>query len=244
MSTRKAATPPTDRPGQNKQEAAPLKPALKLLISGLLIFHLTAVFWAPFAFACNVGGSTSPLADPIGRWLHPYMAALYLDHGYFFFAPNPGPSHLVRYKVEFADGRQPVVGTFPDLKTQQPRLLYHRHFMLAEALHNRFTPPDAPPEPTPPPLTASAIDKARFRSQREAYTRELAAWRHQRRQYEALWQAFEQHLLSGHGGSMVTLTRVEHRLPAPYEVTLGGRKLDAADSFVELPESAPPEARR
>src|SRR5438132_13994609 len=90
----------------------PKRPALwvKAAISLLLALHLSAVFIAPFAAACNVRGSSSPLADVAYRALRPYIAALFLDHGYFFFAPNPGPNHLVEYKVEFADGRPPIEG--------------------------------------------------------------------------------------------------------------------------------------
>jgi len=239
MPTRKAAAaaPP------DEVEAAQLSAAVKLLLSFLIAFHLTAVFWAPFAFACNVGGSSSPLADPVLRWLRPYITAMYLDHGYFFFAPNPGPSHLVRYKVEFDDGREPLVGTFPDLATQQPRLLYHRHFMLSESLYNRYAPPMPPPELTPPPLTASAAEKARFRRLREAYPRDLAAWQHQRRQYEALWKSFEEHLRHEHGGSKVTLTRVEHDLLVPDDVRLDRRDVREAELYLDLPETPPPEAR-
>ncbi len=239
MTTRKAAAS-----AGSSSPATPLSPAVKLVLSGLLLFHLTAVFWAPFAFACNVGGSSSPLADPVGRWLQPYTDALFLNHGYFFFAPNPGPSHLVRYQVEFDDGREPLVGMFPDLATQRPRLLYHRHFMLAESLYDRYAPPDPPPEPTPPPLTAPPTAKAAFKREREVYSRGLAAWQHQRRQYEALWQAFEGHLRHEHGGSRVTLTRVEHRLPIPDQILLERRSLRDADSFIDLPESTPPEALR
>jgi hypothetical protein len=243
MTTRKPAAA-TSQPRQSEAEVPPLAPATKLVLSGLILLHLAAVFWAPFAFACNVGPSSSPLADPVARWLHPYLAAMYLEHGYFFFAPDPGPSHLVRYRIEFDDGREPLVGTFPDLATERPRLLYHRHFMLSESLFNRFTPPDPPPEPTPPPLTASAAEKAAFQRVRDAYARDLAAWQHQRRQYEALWRSFEEHLLHEHGGSKVTLTRVEHRLPAPDEVRVERRSLRAADSYLDLPETASPENRR
>jgi hypothetical protein len=109
----------------------------KALASGLVALHLSAVFIAPFAFACNAGGSSSPLADAVVGALRPYIVALYLDHGYFFFAPNPGPSRLVDYRVQFADGRSEVKGRFPDLTTEKPRLLYHRHFMLSEALSNQ-----------------------------------------------------------------------------------------------------------
>jgi hypothetical protein len=240
MTTRKAAPAPADRPRTPQQQAVGLSPWLKAVLSALLVFHVTAVFWGPFAFAC--GGS--PFADQVRLWLRPYIEAAYLDHGYFFFAPNPGPSHLVRYRVEFADGRQPLVGTFPDLKTQQPRLVYHRHFMLAEALHNRYVPPEPPPEPTPPPLTATSEERARHRIQSSDYKQTLANWRHQRRQYEAMWRSFEEHLKHEYGGAKVTLTRVEHRPAMPAEVQYERRRLDAADSYRDLPESNSAEPRQ
>jgi hypothetical protein len=244
MNSRKTGPSRAEAAGKSEQDALALKPGIKLVISGLIVFHLTAVFWAPFAFACNSGGSSSPLADPVGRSLQPYMAAMYLDHGYFFFAPNPGPSHLVRYKVEFEDGRPPVEGMFPDRQEQQPRLMYHRHFMLAEALYNRYVPPQPPPEPTPPPLTATSTEKARIQAERAEYVRTLAVWQHQRRQYESLRLAFEQRLLAMHGGSKVTITRIEHQIPAPQEVLTGGRRLTESDSYLELPEVITLEASR
>jgi hypothetical protein len=237
MPTRKAA--PAALPDETA--IAPLKPAIKLSLSALIAFHLTAVFWGPFTFACNIGPTSSPFADTVSRWLRPYIAAMYLDHGYFFFAPNPGPSHLVRYQVAFDDGREPLVGTFPDLATQEPRLLYHRHFMLSESLYSRFAPPTPPPEPTPPPITASAAEKARYSRLREAYPRDVAAWQHQRRQYEALWKACEEHLRHEHGGSKVTLTRVEHLLLAPDDVRLDRRDIREAELYLDLPETLPPE---
>jgi len=82
----------------------------KVLLSVALAFHIAAVFIAPFAFASNSGPSPSPLADALFKVFRPYLGALFLDHGYFFFAPNPGPSHLVDYKVEFDDGRPPRTG--------------------------------------------------------------------------------------------------------------------------------------
>lgn len=70
-------------------------------------------------------------------WLvfRPYLEVLYLNHGYHFFAPEPGPSHLVRYELRFEDGRVEQ-GLFPDRHRHRPRLLYHRHFMLSEFLNN------------------------------------------------------------------------------------------------------------
>lgn len=70
----------------------------------------------------------------VWRTYRPYLDAVYINHGYHFFAPEPGPSHLIRYEVESRDGRR-VAGFFPDRKKHWPRLLYHRHFMLTEHLN-------------------------------------------------------------------------------------------------------------
>ena len=98
----------------------------------LLAWHLTAL--------C-VGPATMPPASPTqataARAFAPYVAALYLGHGYHFFAPDPGPSTLLRYAGTTPDGT-PVAGTLPDLKDHFPRLLYHRHFMLTERLGGPF----------------------------------------------------------------------------------------------------------
>ncbi|MEM9704210.1 MAG: hypothetical protein AAF907_17355 [Planctomycetota bacterium] len=62
-----------------------------------------------------------------------YQRALYLDHGYHYFAPEPGPSTLLQYEGTRPDGRV-VSGVIPDADGHFPRLLYHRHFMLTERL--------------------------------------------------------------------------------------------------------------
>lgn len=61
-----------------------------------------------------------------------YLDALYINHGYHFFAPSPGPGHIVRYRVSDDDGQTIVEGEFPDRDAYWPRLRYHRHFMLSD----------------------------------------------------------------------------------------------------------------
>lgn len=65
-------------------------------------------------------------------WLvaQPYVQPLYLNHGYHYFAPNPGASTVIEYRLEFPDGSAKE-GQFPNREIS-PRLLYHRHFMLTE----------------------------------------------------------------------------------------------------------------
>ena len=209
-------------------------------LSVLLLLHLLAVFLPPFQFACRVGnGSSSPFADGLANSIRPYIGLMYLDHGYFFFAPNPGPSHLVKYKVEFADDREPIEGRFPNLQEQQPRLKYHRHFMIAEALYNQYESPIAPPEPSPPALNSeqSERDRRLHADRVEAHKVRLREWQFRRRQYEEMRKSLEEHLMHVHGGSKVTLTRVEHRLLSPFEANeLRMRPNDPA-TYIDLRES-------
>jgi hypothetical protein len=162
-------------------------------------------------------GVASPLAAPIRAALRPYVEFAFLDHGYFFFAPNPGPSHLLRAKLEFDDGRPPLEITLPDRTRHWPRLLYHRHFMLAEQYHADFLPAQPPPEV-------------------EANPAQLADWQRTRRLYELRKQSFEQHLRRTYGASRVTLTRVEHTLIPPAQFAAESRSITAPDTYVDLPE--------
>jgi hypothetical protein len=99
----------------------------------LILLHVMAVWIAPFSVP-----PSSPLAQQLATWFRPYLEAAYLNHGYKFFAPDPGPTHLVRYELQLPGG-ETKTGTFPNLAEQRPRLLYHRHMMLSERL-------DGPPQ--------------------------------------------------------------------------------------------------
>lgn len=211
---------------------------LRLIASALISFQVMAVFWPPFTFASRAGnGSSSPFADGVMSWMRPYVSFMFLDHGYFFFAPNPGPSHLVQYKVEFADGRKPMEGVFPNLQEEQPRLLYHRHFMLAESLQNAFVPPEEPQAPRLPNTLSQAERRSLEAEQKKILALQTAAWKHRREQYELLRKSFEDHLLAKYGGSQVTITRREHLLLSPDEFLRKGRRLDLPETYISLPES-------
>jgi hypothetical protein len=66
--------------------------------------------------------------------MQPYLDVLSLGNGYRFFAPEPGPSHLVRYEATLDDGTLEQ-GVFPNRDIHRPRLLYHRYFMLSEFMN-------------------------------------------------------------------------------------------------------------
>lgn len=93
-----------------------------------LVYHLAAVVIAP--------ASVPPTSDAVrsiwGGFRH-YLEATYFNHGYHYFAPSPGNSTLLRYSAQLPDGSF-TTGQIPDAERQQPRLFYHRHFMLTEFL--------------------------------------------------------------------------------------------------------------
>jgi hypothetical protein len=188
--------------------------------SVLLIVHLAAVILPPFRFATSSPARISPVAR-VSDWLRPYIEAAFLSHGYAFFAPDPGPSFLMRCRLEFDDGRAPIVRTFPDRVEQYPRLLYHRHFMLSEQLNAMFVPQDPPPDLDEPFLQAQ--------------------WRADRALYEARRRSFEKHLQAEYGASRVTIERVAHRQPTMEEY-LAGMALTDPSLYADVPETLPPEA--
>lgn len=96
------------------------------IVSLVLALHLLAIVTAPMSMH-----PAAPLWVSLWQGFRPYLEAMYLNHGYHFFAPDPGPSHLIRYELDFADGRS-AEGIFPSPREHVPRLLYHRHFMLSE----------------------------------------------------------------------------------------------------------------
>jgi hypothetical protein len=165
-------------------------PARRAVVSGLLLAHLLAIQVGP--------RSPSILSDVMRQFYRPYLDAAYLDHGYKFFAPEPGPSHLIRYELEFADGSR-LEGRLPDRARHWPRLLYHRHFMLSEFM------PQFGDQVWDPRLP---WQEQLFSPAQQTYIRSYAS-----------------HLLEEHDARRVTLYLVQHRVPDPAEV-LGGLALD------------------
>ncbi|MFT5524270.1 MAG: hypothetical protein ACI9HK_002221 [Pirellulaceae bacterium] len=191
----------------------------RVIVSLLAVFHLTAVAIAPFHFATNTRpGVSSPASDVVIRIAKPYIDATFLNHGYFFFAPNPGPSHLVDYRV--AVGQGSVEGRFPDRQQQWPRLLYHRHFMLSETINTNFVPA------TPPP---SIVSDAVM----------LESWQRDRDIYLELRESFENRLRTKYAGTAVEMRRVEHRPPDWFEMFEQGFSLTDDRLYQVLADDQP-----
>jgi hypothetical protein len=163
------------------------------VVSLALLWHLVGLLVGP------ISSPPSILGDYLQMVYQPYLQAAYLNHGYKFFGPDPGPSHLVRYVIELDDGER-IEETFPDRKVHWPRLFYHRHFMLSEFLVGMSGPWDPRFEWDRQPLSPP----------QEVYV-----------------ESYAHHLLKKLGGKRVTLYLVEHRLPSPQEVIEGMRLNDA-----------------
>ncbi|PQO42782.1 hypothetical protein [Blastopirellula marina] len=175
-------------------------PGFRGFVSVLLLVHLTAIF---------VGPCASP--PPSSRWareaeavLEPYLNAAFLkDHGYRFFAPNPGPSHLVRYELLDEADQEIGEGTFPNLEEHWPRLLYHRHFMISESLFNMANISDQAPPPEAPPGVRADYDSAV--GLRNAYL-----------------DSISRHLARLHPeAAKIRIVMVQHAIPLPEDVAEG-----------------------
>ncbi len=195
-----AANPPTALPPQK------LATHWRVLISIALLLHLTAIISAPMAMP-----PSSELQQNLAATFRPYLDFAYLDHGYRFFAPQPGPSHLVRYKIEMPDGTTQT-HTFPDKQTEWPRLFYHRHFMLSEKLDGHLPPPNLPADAPP-----------------DVRNRWQAEWE----SFNAVAKSFAMHLLESTGAKKVTLELVRHELP-DVQALERNRPLDEPSSYRTL----------
>jgi hypothetical protein len=87
----------------------------------------------------QVNPSTFPHQTPglprfFAYYLRHYANLLFINHGYDFFSPDPGVSHLIKYEVFNDAGERLASGQFPHRGEQWPRLFYHRHMMLVEQL--------------------------------------------------------------------------------------------------------------
>jgi hypothetical protein len=178
---------PTPDPSNRATNQAVRRP-IRLLASFVILAYLAAVIIAPLSGPPPATDLSQVILQPF----RPLLGALYLGHGYRFFAPDPGPGHSLRWTITRPDGTT-LSGTTPDAERDWPRLLYHRRFMVAEKIAPLVPPPDAPAE---------------VRAQSRA-------------DWLPLVKGIAGNLLRTHGGDRITLEMIEHYLPGPAEVAEG-----------------------
>jgi hypothetical protein len=216
-SARDAVSPQSAR---GEQATSRLTARLRLLISAVVVYHLSAVFIGAW-----IGSPpTSPFADAVARPFRSYIAVADLNHGYRFFAPNPGPSHLFRYRLTYDDGSTSD-GYFPNRSEHWPRLLYHRYFMLSENLNVL-----RPNGPVP-----SAVDGNNGRASLPASParQELRPPAPALRGFRALADSYATELLRQSGAVRIDWEFVRHYQPPPDDV-LAGRSLTGEEYYESL----------
>jgi hypothetical protein len=137
IKTPTASTPtpaPKPRPAAPQREGSPRRagrPGLvvRIALTVFIIWHFTGVFLAGLCVPDSSKLVYSIAQHPPMQW---YLDALYMNQGHSFFAPEVGPSHLIRYQLLDQNGHEIEHGDFPSRKEHWPRLLYHRYFMLAD----------------------------------------------------------------------------------------------------------------
>lgn len=213
---RKANEDPSQSTGQ-------CKPAYRKWLLPLVFVHLLAVLAEPLFFFSRSDFQSGPEFYGLRRWLAPYVDWMYLDHGYFFFAPNPGPSHLVALQessssLTTSKSLKSDAFLFPDRKEQWPRLLYHRYFMLSEFYNNSFAPSRLVREDQSDPMF-------------------VQRWTSDRLFYETLQRSMAKSLEANLGRMQsLELIRLERPLRSPEEILQGGKRLDDSRSLIVLPE--------
>lgn len=219
----------------------------RVAISILVVLQVMAVLAEPLRFF-----SQSPVkfTSEDVRWLQmvtrPYSDFMYLSHGYSFFAPNPGPSHLLECEMVIRENEATPIRSqqksmsaplprekvrdvsqksswyiFPDRKQDWPRLLYHRQFMLSEFYHTQFAP-------------------ATLADQEKLDPNVLAQWKHDRQLYEQLQKSIKLNLEQRYPEHTSTLRRIEHALPSEYQVLVDHWKLTDPRLYLELLEGERP----
>ena len=208
-------------------------------LSLLIVFHLIAVMMPPMAMQAEGEFGRSPSVKAIMSLVSRYGEFLYLDRGYAFFAPDPGPSHLIQALVTQPDGEQSEV-LYPNREQQWPRLSYHRHFMITEYLSGIYE------VPAPPNELLNDPDPVVRKEARE--------WDRRRARYELVRKSIADHLKPDGGEALIG--RRERVIPSFAEYVGGGVPINDPRYLTELrdipvigpigpPESVPaPEAAK
>lgn len=214
----------------------PWGPTTRAIASIAIAFHVFCVVLPPFDFASAFGpGRRSPVTSGLRRAFASYIGVMNLDHGYFFFAPDPGPSHILEYQLLDREGNQVGEGRLPDRSSHWPRLLYHRHFMLAEQ-YNDFATPDSPPPKPEEPKTDNSAERRAYLDAIEQWRLEEREWREAHNRFVAIGDSFKKHLKDRFHCETVVLKRVEHQLFEPEAYARAKRPLTSPETYVNLDE--------
>ena len=189
---------------------------LRCVLLGLASIHMLGVVAEPLRFFSRSDFGVAPEFAWLGDIAKPYTQWLYLDHGYFFFAPNPGPGHLI--ECALTRSNESHIRLLPNRKDHWPRLHYHRYLMLSEFYANHYAPKQ---------VTDELKKDPEF----------MARWNVENDLYLQIQSSMNKSLKHSTGATQVELRRIERLLPDPPEVLREGLALTDPRFFKVLPES-------
>jgi hypothetical protein len=232
--------------GPGRESERQLGNVARWLVSGWLLVHLLSVVAEPLRmFSRSEYRPAAPHIWLLRSGLAPYVEFLYLAHGYFFFAPNPGPNHILEFRFRppavSASHHTPATpgsesraddlsGTrespefdrlrLPERGKQWPRLLYHRYFMLAEFYQQLYR--QAPIE-----LEQDALRVPELWDQ----------WQEARQIYLDVQASLRRRAIATRPEQSVEIRRLMHELPSDVLILQEGWKVNDPRLYITLPES-------
>ena len=197
---------------------------LRTILLAAFLVHFLGVLSEPLRFFSRSEIQTGPEFSWLGETMKPYSQWLYMNHGYFFFAPNPGPGHLIQCSLSSRSVTEPSENEsiqtlfLPDRNEHWPRLLYHRYFMLSEFYTSRFAPQQ---------VTEVLRRDLEF----------MPRWAFDKEIYDQIQSSIVASLKHTRGKEKVQLRRVERLLPEPDQVLREGWNLNDPRLTIVLPET-------
>lgn len=195
-------------------------------VSVVLAVYLFILVLGPLSNPISSSNFSRPLADTVA----PVHQALFLGHGYRFFGPDPGPSHLVTYRIHQLNGTV-VEGRFPNAETTFPRLFYHRWFMVSETLFQElmFTPDQKSFDASQADLQKQIDDlksRGKFdlvQSLEDDFEERATVYKTTSERIDTLIRATAGWLIQEHEGERIELFVQERLIASPLDIAAGAR---------------------
>ena len=104
--------------------ASKFSTSVKVIVSLVILFHLSAILTHVIA-----GGGPFVMKQ-ISSWYRPYLKTMWMDNAYRFYAPDPGSTEVLWYKLQYEDGstRWTQVPRREDFYLRMP---FQRHMSIA-----------------------------------------------------------------------------------------------------------------
>lgn len=121
-------------------ESLPVAPRTRRAVTLIILLHFFAILTAVTS-ASGPGFPAPVLAVLANKPLRPYLELTFLGSAYRFFAPNPGATNVLWFRVQYLDGTVRWL-ELPRRQDFGTRTAYQRHLSVAMILNQYLAPPD------------------------------------------------------------------------------------------------------